>query len=283
MSVFRRRQDLVPARNVEAYRSAAASVLLRTYEQADRIRADLGQIHPWQAAELVRLQLLSLWAVQTCFVAADQVLTAVRRDRVPDGELSAPVALRLESLYRLGNGWVPWLEQALAGEDTVRGVALPLRLTVPTGPAVPTAAGGVQSREVTADEVQAGVALADALAAQVEQVWNEMECGYQLPREFRPWVTQLRQRYTGIRVGVDQQRELWLGRPEGPLRRELSGRLELLGEELFRLGQGMIVPRLFDAGFTLRADRASPGVELRPPSGACSPRCGYGSGSTPGC
>lgn len=240
-------------RNLGAYQLAAGAVVLRTYDQAERIRVELGRSHPWQAAERIRVRLLAIWVVQTCFVAADRVLAVARQGSGPDEWLPAGVASWLEPLYRLGNAWVPRLEQLLAGDDDAVDAGLPVELARPAGPGLPG------SPEATVDETRAVVALVEGLVAQVDLVWNEVECGHAVPRELRPWAGRMRQRYVGVRSVVDQQRDLWIGRPVGALRREVHDRLWGLGEELFRLGQGMIVPRLFDPGFTLREDRVRPG------------------------
>ena len=244
-------------RNIAAYRLAAGEVVVRTYDQFERLRLERATAggHPWRMAENHQLRLLEIWVVQSCFVLPDRVFTEVCQGGGADQWLPATVAAWVEDLYRLGNAWVPRMEQILAGAQagpapTPAPGALPVRL-----PQTVHAVGG--GRSLTDLEMDAAVALLDAAEAQADLAWGEVEREAGLPREFRPWIDRMRQRYTGLKSVAEQQRNLWLGRPEGALRHELHGRVVVLAEDYFRLGQSVLIPRLFDQTFVIRADRVA--------------------------
>ena len=256
VNVFRWRHDQVSTRNVAAYRLAAAEVVVRTYDQSERLRIERATAggHPWRMGDAHQLRLLEIWVVQSCFVVADRVYAKANQGSGADEWLPASVAAWLEELYRLGNAWVPRMEQILAGQQgatppAVSQGSLPVRLPQ----AVHTASSG--TRTPTDLEVDAAVALLDGVEAQADLAWGEVEWPTGLPGEFRPWIDRMRQRYTGMKSVAEQQRNLWLGRPEGSLRHELHGRVLTLAEDYFRLGQSVLIPRLFDPSFVVRADR----------------------------
>lgn len=265
VSAFWRRQDQASARNLVAYQLAAAPIIVATYDHAETLRVRLGGRHPWQAEELTRIRFLANWIVQTCLVSAGKVLVVAKRGHEPDEWLPGPVAAWLEQVYRLGNSWVPLLEQAFASDEFTLTQTLPVPLGLRQLSPSQLSPRNPPSPDLSNAEIQALAELVDAVANQVDLLWDEIDCGYQTPRELRPWAEKIRQRRTGLHAEIQQRQALWLGQPEGALRAEHHDRLWALVADLFRQGQGIIMPSLFDRSFTLRADRVVTGGAAETP------------------